>query len=159
LSTKGQVLVAVVLAGMVVGVFIQDSGAADDEPMLVTQARIRQSRASGGSSGRVLEQARRLGRALTGDGQYADGIEPADGDEANDAEDQLNGLPIVQLLGLMSGGEIGPFGDERAGAGFSGEYEDWEFLEKADSAFRSPRIQQLLKTALGTDLSRLGRGP
>ncbi len=153
MSTKGQVLVAVVLAGLVVGTFVRNSGPDDVEPMLVTQARLRQARGRSPGESPAMVQALRLGRILTGDEQYGRGLEESGCDESD--EDELGGLPVFGILGLLSGGDI-RIPDRSSSPG--GEYDDWEFLERADSVVLSPRFQKLLRSALGADLGSLGTG-
>jgi len=153
MSTKGQVLVAVVLAGLVVGTFVHSSEPDDAEPMLVTRARLRQARGRSRVVSPAMEQALRLGRSLTGDEQYGRGVEDRSFDEPD--EDELGGLPVFGILGLLSGGDLRV---PRSSSSPGGEYQDWKFLERADSAVSSPRFQKLLRSALGTDLSRLGTG-
>ncbi|MEO0085882.1 MAG: hypothetical protein ABIK37_04555 [candidate division WOR-3 bacterium] len=148
MSSNGQILVGLALAGLVVGVLIHNSGPDDTEPALVTQARLRQARRRSAGSNPVVKQALKLGRALTHDEQYGRSFEDDTLDEP--AEDGLAELPLMTVLSLLSGGEVRVHtGGRRPGS----EYEDWKFLERADSTLSSPQFQQLLKSALGADLS------
>ncbi len=150
MSSNGQILVGLVLAGLVVGILIHNSGPDDVEPALVTQARLRQARRRSAGSGPAVKQALRLGRALTNDEQYGRRFEEDTLDEPDESE--LAGMPLMEILGLLSGGEVRVHtGGRRPGS----EYEDWKFLQRADSALSSPQFQRLLRNALGADL--LGR--
>jgi len=155
MNTRRQLVVALLLAGAIVAIGWHESTLPETEPMLVTQARLRQSQGRDPGSA-LVEHVRRAGKQLTRDEQYGEGTEES---EQGDSESPSGGLPLLQILGLLTGGEIRLPGSAEPGKAVpDGQYQDWKFLESADSLLQTPRIQQLLQNVLGKGFGGEAKG-
>lgn len=132
MSSNRQLLVALGLAAAVLAIGFRESTTPGREPALLAQARLRQR-----------SPVRPAGEGLERDGADRDAIEGSSRPEG--IEEQLSGLPLVQVLALLSGGTGSSAGPTSAGEAdpVTGPDQDWELLGKADSLLRSPEIRRM----------------
>jgi hypothetical protein len=141
-TTRGQILVAVGLAATVVAIVVREANLPEKEPTLVAEARLRS--ANGGSPLDGLRVAPDVGQndAVAGGDSESDG-------PMGELDDEMQNLPLMQVMRIMSGGTAKP-GDENDPEAVSNPEGDWEFLHQADSVLRDPRLQQTMQKLLGS---------
>jgi hypothetical protein len=168
MNTRGQVLVAVGLAAVVIAIVIREGSLPETDPMLVTEARLRAEASPGmGLPGLKLPKLN-LGQAGSWLGTRSESSDDSvmslsdEGDEGGPAEadDGMSELPLVQLMQILSGGDAGLSGseDEDRPEPGSDPAGDWRFLERADSALKDSRLRVLAERFMSGGSGQGGGG-
>lgn len=141
MNTRGQVLVAVGLAAVVIAIVVHEGSRPETDPMLVTEARLRADASPGaGPLGLHLPKLN-LGQSGSA-GSESDG---GDDGGTGEADDGLSKLPFVQIMRILSGGDAGLSGPDSGDTRQPGSDPegDWKFLHRADSALKDSRLRVL----------------
>jgi hypothetical protein len=141
MNTRGQVLVAVGLAAVVIAIVVRESSLPETDPMLVTEARLRvDANPDAGLPGLALSKLN-LGQSGSTESESDEGDEGGPGE----TDDGMSKLPFVQMMRILSGGDAGFSGphDEDAPEPGSDPAGDWKFLQRADSAIKESRLRVL----------------
>jgi hypothetical protein len=141
MTTNRQLLVAVGLAAAVLAIGLRESSQPETEPLLVAEARMRQSLKQGAAA--------QLREDREPDADFP--LEPSDGGlpggPSGALEEDFAKLPLVQIMALLSGGSAAQ-GDVNNPAVVSNPDADWRFLERADSILRDSRLSGMMEKLL-----------
>ena len=152
MNTRGQVLVAVGLAAVVIAIVIHEGSRPETDPMLVTEARLRADASPG--AGPLGLRVPKLNFGQPGDEESASDT----GDEAGPGGlgGGLSKLPLVQIMRILSGGDAGLSGADSGDLRQPGSdpESDWRFLQRADSMLKDSRLRVLAERFMSSDLGR-----